>query len=300
MSFHSKPAYQRWFIAGIIWPLEAAGLFLIIGALRILPRRTASFLMGWLLRSLGPYTRWHKRSLQHLSFALPDLSPAEAQKIIGDMWENLGRNIGEYFHLKSLAKSPDLTISGLEHIDKSKGGFLISGHFGNWELTPLIMNFTKISGGLVYRPMNNPIANRVFQARVSGDNISIFEKGREGAAGMLRMVKDGGLMLLLSDQTLREGSPAPFFGQDVPTATSHIKLAAKTGLPIYFVRSQRVSGAQHLLKISPPLYVEKEADAERQAQYAADMNRQFEDWIREAPSQWLWPHRRWGKSLPNA
>ena len=298
MSFHRKPAYQKWIMAVLIWPLEAAGLFILISILGILPRRSASFLMGWLLRKLGPLTRWHERSRTHLLYALPHLDQTQTRQILNDMWDNLGRNIGEYFHLKSLLKSPDLTISGLEHIDKTKGGFLITGHFGNWEITPLILSLTRISGGLIYRPMNNPIANRVFKARASGDNIAAFEKGREGAAGMLRVVKDGGLMLLLSDQTLREGTAAPFFGAEVPTATSHIKLATKTGLPIYFVRSRRISGARHLLKISPPIYIEKDADASKQAQYAAEMNAQFESWIREEPSQWLWPHRRWGKSLP--
>ena len=144
MSFHSKPAYQKWIMAVIIWPLEAAGLFILIGILRLLPRRLASFLMGWLLRKLGPLTRWHQRSHAHLLFALPHLSQTQARQILTDMWDNLGRNIGEYFHLKSLLKSPDLTISGLEHIDKKKGGFLITGHFGNWEITPLILSLTRI------------------------------------------------------------------------------------------------------------------------------------------------------------
>ena len=297
MSFHHKPAYQRWLVAILIWPVEAAGLFLLIGILKILPRRAASALMSLLLRTVGPRTRWQNRSLEHLSFALPHLTDAQKQTALTDMWDNLGRNIGEYFHIKKLLNNSDLTISGLEHIDKSKGGFLVSGHFGNWELLPLLLHLPGQSGGLIYRPMNNPIANQVFKARIAANKISIFEKGREGAVGMLKVIKNGGLMIMLTDQTLREGDKVPFFGQDVPTATSHIKLAAKTSLPIYMVRCQRVSGAQHLMKIHPPIYIDKNADAEALAAHAEHMNQIFEDWIENAPGQWLWPHRRWGKSL---
>ena len=297
MSFHHRPSYQRWLISVFIWPLEAAGLFLLIGLIKLMPRRTASAVMGWLLKTIGPKTRWQKRSYDHLSFALPHLSEAEKSTILIDMWDNLGRNIGEYFHMGSLLRSPDLTISGLEHIDNEKGGFLISGHFGNWEIVPLCLHFLKQSGGLIYRPMNNPIASRVFKHRLSDNKITGFEKGREGALGMLRVIKNGGLMALLTDQTLREGVDIPFFGQDVPTATSHLKLAAKTGVPIYFVRSQRVSGAKHLVKIHPPLYIEQDADTDKFTAHAEDMNKIFEGWIEETPSQWLWPHRRWGKSL---
>ena len=30
---------------------------------------------------------------------------------------------------------------------------------------------------------------------------------------------------------------------------------------------------------------------------AKQINETFEDWISAAPEQWLWPHRRWGKSV---
>lgn len=297
MSFHQKPKFQRWAIAVFVWPIEGLCLFLLIGILKLTPRRLASACMGRFLRLAGPYTRWHKRSLAHLSFALPHLSAAQKSVIIQDMWENLGRNIGEYFHLNNLVNSPDLTISGLEHLDSKKGGFLISGHFGNWEIIPQLPHIAGRAGGLIYRSMNNPIASHVFKARLLSKQFSVFEKGREGAVGMLKTIKTGGLMVLLSDQTLREGVAAPLFGRDVKTATSHFKLAAKTGLPIYFARTRRIKGAQHSVEISPPIYIKKTATNAEIIKHATDMNKLFECWIKEEPSQWMWPHRRWGKSL---
>ena len=58
----------------IIWPCEAALLFLAVGILRCLPASVASATMGLLFQSLGPLTPWHKRSLANMKFALPNLS----------------------------------------------------------------------------------------------------------------------------------------------------------------------------------------------------------------------------------
>ena len=46
-------------------------------------------------------------------------------------------------------------------------------------------------------------------------------------------------MLLLVDQQLREGETVPFFGYPAKTAVAHIKLAAKTGKPIFMAQTVR-------------------------------------------------------------
>jgi lauroyl/myristoyl acyltransferase len=33
---------------------------------------------------------------------------------------------------------------------------------------------------------------------------------------------------------------------------------------------------------------------------ATEINAEIERWIRAAPDQWFWPHRRWGKDLPHS
>ena len=297
MSFHRKPKLQRLFITWFIWPVEAVFLYLLIGLLKLMPRRLASAAMGGLFRLVGPYTRWHKRSRSHLQFALPHLTSEEQDAALTDMWNNLGRTAGEYFHIKSYIDDEALQITGLSHIEAHKGGILMTGHFGNWEIIPLLMQLTGLGGGLIFRPMNNPLTSRIFTNRLSMGNIEIFEKGRAGAKGLVKTVAKGRLMLSLTDQTLREGDPIPFFGMDVQTATSHFKVAAKAGVPIYPVRVRRLKGDHHHLEIMAPIFIARDADAKQIFAHARAMNEMFADWIKETPGQWMWPHRRWGKKL---
>jgi len=49
--------------------------------------------------------------------------------------------------------------------------------------------------------------------------------------------------------------------------------------------------------ISPPIDLPKPADDATILMIATDINSELERWIRAAPEQWFWPHRRWGKHI---
>jgi KDO2-lipid IV(A) lauroyltransferase len=104
-------------------------------------------------------------------------------------------------------------------------------------------------------------------------------------------------MMILADQQLREGDDVPFFGHPARTAIAHFKIAAKTGVPIYFAQTARSKGCHITVSLSPPLYLDPGASDEAIRDVARQMNDRFEAWIRSYPEQWLWPHRRWGKKL---
>ncbi len=138
----------------------------------------------------------------------------------------------------------------------------------------------------------------LLKRRARSAEADIYEKGRPAAIGMISTLRKGGFMLLLADQQLREGETVPFFGYPAQTAIAHIKLAAKTGKPIFMAQTIRTSGCQILVKLSAPFYVPKTADEATCRAIAADVNQHFENWITQRPGQWLWPHRRWGKTPP--
>ena len=56
------------------------------------------------------------------------------------MWVNLGRNVGEYPYIRTMAKggSKDAGIALIGgdamHEMQQHGGFVICGHFANWEM----------------------------------------------------------------------------------------------------------------------------------------------------------------------
>jgi KDO2-lipid IV(A) lauroyltransferase len=71
-------------------------------------------------------------------------------------------------------------------------------------------------------------------------------------------------------------------------------IARRVGARIWMARCLRV-GARSRFKIQiKELKVTRTANqADDVRTIMADMQKQFEAWIREAPEQWMWGNRRW-------
>ncbi len=296
MSYHRNPKLKQFLIRYIIWPIEAILLFFVLLILRIVPIDIASSSTGWLSSKIGPLTSWHKRAKANLSLAIPELSENEHNEILSAMWWNLGRNIGEFSHTLSLMNSSKrVQIEGLEKIAGcEEGSIIIGAHLANWEVIPTILKRLNRKSGIVYRPLNNPLANFLIQKRQKYLNANFFQKGRKAASGMLSTVQENGVIALLIDQQLREGRMVPFFGMPAKTPIAHIKIAAKLQIKLFPVETIRTNGAYYKIIVHEPVTVKKAATDEEILAVAKHINELVEDWIKKHPDQWLWPHRRWG------
>ena len=296
MSYHRNPKLKQFLIRYIIWPIEAILLFFVLLILRIIPIDIASSSTGWLGSKIGPLTSWHKRARANLSLAIPELSENEHDQILSAMWWNLGRNIGEFSHTLSLMNSSKrVQIEGLEKIAGcEKGSIIIGAHQANWEVIPTVLKRLNRKSGIVYRPLNNPLANFLIQKRQKYLNANFFQKGRKAASGMLSTVQENGVIAILIDQQLREGRMVPFFGMPAKTPIAHIKIAAKLQIKLFPVETIRTNGAYYKIIVHEPVTVKKAATEEEILAVAKHINELVEDWIKKHPDQWLWPHRRWG------
>ncbi len=302
MSLSYRSAPLTLFYKLVIWPLETFLLFSLLAILKWLPARMASAMMGGLFSVIGPCTSWHKRSLSHLTLAFPDKSDAERKSIAHKMWMNLGRNVGEYMHLSTMLEKGIIRFEGLTHLTPGTGGIIIGAHLANWEALSLLGKAHQVPTGLIYRQLNNPYANTIFQRRAKITGADIYLKGKEAGFGMLRTLRKQGYMLMLADQQLREGITAPFFAHPAQTAIAHIKIALKQGKPLYLAQTIRHTDAHITVRISPPIDIashtsEKMDMDEKTYRLACFINAEMEKWITEHPEQWLWPHRRWGKQI---
>ena len=139
----------------------------VYGCMRILPVAAASWVMGWVVSLIGPWTFWHKRATHNIVLAMPELDDAARSRILKGMWWNLGRTIGEYPHIATLANSDRVTFEGIEDLAETQetGGFLISAHFSNWEINSCSAIFEKERFVGVFRPFNNPFLNLLLNSR---------------------------------------------------------------------------------------------------------------------------------------
>ncbi len=276
--------------------------FTIFGIFQALPLKAASGLGGWIARTFGPRFRRHRIARKNLRLALPEFSEAEAEKILGGMWDDLGRTIAEFPHLgefgQRLGGQDDLiAIEGLDHLKQIRDGqgaaIFVSGHISNWELAPLVLRPFEIEAIIIYHSLHTDYADRAIQKFRSAVSPQLMENKGQGKK-MIAALKNGKSISMLVDQKPRRGPLMNFFGRPAKMETTHAKLALRYGLPIVPVRVQRLDGVKFKITVSPPMDVTGiEPGDQGAAEVTAAVNKILEGWIRERPSQWHWLHRRW-------
>lgn len=273
------------------------GLLILFALLffRLLPLDIASALAGFLARVVGPLSRAHRTAKANLKRAMPTLSTTQRQRIVSDMWDNLGRVIGEYPHLNRPIMARRITVEGREHLERvvasGKGAVFVSGHFANWEIIPLTAALCGLPMVVIYREANNPVAEWLIRNIRKRYTRSMHGKGRIGAVQSVRSMKEGHCLAMLVDQKQNDGSPVPFFGSIAMTPTAAVQMAARYNVPLLAARVVRTVGVHFHVSLEPAVYYESNVDA---IQAMTDINLLFERWIREYPAQWFWVHRRWG------
>ena len=278
---------------------EAALTYVAYVFFRMMPVAAASHVGGWFMSRLGPRLGVSRVARKNIGFAFPEKTEAEKEIIIAGMWDNLGRVMGEYPHLHGM--SARVELRGREHFesmrDSHKAAFLFGAHLANWEI-PAIRKQTGLDIHIVYRKPNNPWVDRLLRYARSTGCVGQIEKGAGGTRQIVSALRSGGVVGMLVDQKLNEGISIPFFGRDAMTAPAIAHFALKFECPIYPMRIERLPGCRFRITAFPPIDTSdtghKDDDVKR---IMTDINRMLEGWIREAPAQWLWIHRRWPKPL---
>ena len=291
----NRTFFQRYFSDLIV----AFFVLIIYTFFRILPVNTASNFgskIGSLLYK-GMKKR-NKIARRNLEIAFPNKTPVEREKILKDMWQHWGRFFAEMPHGKKLYETA--RIKGLETLknlrDKKQGCFVCSAHLGNWEPAVSAPLFDDYYLNPVYRVANNKWIDKIMFQRRKG---TLIPKGSAGARLMLQVLKQGGGVVILCDQKLREGIDVPFFGKQVKTAPATATIALKMNAPIVMARCIRGKDGIFDIEVSTPLEMPNTKEkGEEQAIYELTLkiNQTIENWIKENPEQWLWVHHRFDKS----
>ncbi len=283
---------------GLRLRLEFAALWLAIVIARAIPLQAASWLSGKLWRYIAPRLSRQKRALANLELAYPEKSLPERRAIAAAMWENLGRTFAESLHIKALTKSDRIVFEPAEGFDEAARGakpFIVCGlHLGNWEILAHGGQRLGVSLIGVYQRMSNPhveaLMRRLREPLYKG---GLTPKTPMAARALLRAIKDGACPCFLADLRDDNGPSVPFFGRPARSTVFPALLARMTGVPLYAGAAFRRPGSRFSIRIAPismPQTNNSAADALAATQM---LQRQYEAFIREAPEQWMWAHRKW-------
>jgi KDO2-lipid IV(A) lauroyltransferase len=281
---------------------SAARLF-ILGA-QSLPLPSALRLGEWAGRRMVSWTRRSFRTaVDNLLQAYPGMPQAEAEAMARRVYEHFGRATVEmavadrlltrstyrdHVVLRNEAVLRDVLAAG-------KGAIFVAAHLGPWEILGVMAPHLGIRLNTVYRPVKNPHIDRFMRRYRAAHGQTIIPK--YGALPtLLRVLRRGGYIALLVDQHARDGGLwVPFFGRPAATTPAPALLALRTGAPILTSYARRLPGLYRFeMFCDEPIFVRPTGDRAADVRRATvEISRRLEQYVRQSPEQWLWPHRRW-------
>lgn len=269
----------------------------------VLPLEKASNMgarLGWFIGKRLDHTKFMKQRIEkHLGIT-------DGSAIAQGSWENVGRIISEYPHLKDLTAN-HVRIENKEIIDdliaKNTPLFFISGHIGNWEvMPPTLLHYFDIKLNSLYRePNNKMVAGLLEKMRSQKDMLRGIPKSRGGAKDLVVYMRKKDYIGFLFDQKYNEGDPIPFLGELAKSYTPIIPLCQKFGYTLVPGSVRRENKTNFVLTIEKPISLfDTDNNPRDKVEVFQDMHKILERWIKERPEEWLWQHRRWGKDKNKA
>jgi lauroyl/myristoyl acyltransferase/tetraacyldisaccharide-1-P 4'-kinase len=273
-----------------------------------LPRRASLALGRSLGRFLGDLDRRHVAvALDNLAHAFPHWDGPRRLRTARGVYAHFGQVLVDLFWLAGRSREEVLAlveVEGRAHVDSAmaagRGALLVTAHIGNWELHGLAHGWTFGPIGVVARPLDNPgLDRRLCALRTAGGNTVIYKQ--HALAQILRTLRRGGGVAILIDQNVQEkdGIFVDFFGRPAATTTVAAALAVKTGCALVPCHTELRADGRYRVVYDPPVAPRPAADrGDEILRLTQELTRVIEGWVREAPGQWLWLHRRWKTQPP--
>jgi len=287
--------------------LEHVGFRIGAAALAVLPRRTAARLGSALMRlyvRLAPSRR--RIVTENLRLAFPGMGAAEVEQLAGDSAASVGAAFVEFLQVSGMSEveiRDRVRVQGEEHLLAARalgrGVFLLSAHFGGWELGAIRAGLIAEPISPVVRPLDNPHLEEELARRRTRFGNSLIAK-RDAARDILRAIHARQTVAILVDQNVlaREAVFVPFFGRLAATTPALALFQLKTDAPVVpaFVRPE--GGGRYVLELGAPILADefrapgRERDESIRRATARYME-VTEQVVRTKPEAWLWIHNRW-------
>jgi KDO2-lipid IV(A) lauroyltransferase len=289
------------------WAAEALTIGLFWGVCALLPVDRASRLGAWLLTRIGP--RLHKSRIMRatLEIAFPERDPAAIERLLREVWGNLGAVLAEYPHLGEICRPGSGRIE-LAHghrpqpsVAGGRGTVYTTAHLANWEVSAAVPVQLGLPTTVVYTPLENPWVDRMLVRFRRGIGCTLIPRDMSGRE-LLRVLRRGEAVGLIVDHRDDEGAPVPFLGHDKLTTLSPARLALKMGCELIAGRVERLGPGRYRVtgaQVPAPAAARVDETA-RAIAMSRQVNALFGAWIRERPGEWLCTKRPWPKPLYRA
>ena len=152
-------------------------------------------------------------------------------------------------------------MAGAENLHEARargrGVFLLSAHFGSWELGAIRAGMLGEPIASVVRPLDNALLEGELARRRTRFGNRLIRK-KDAAREILRELRHGGTVAILIDQNVLpgEGIFVPFFGRLAATSPSLALLQLKTDAAVVPVFTWPLGGGRYRLEFEKPVLAE--------------------------------------------
>ncbi len=239
---------------------------------------------------------------RNLALCLPDWSDQERRVLARRNFDSYGKSLFEvamawWWPERRLRRW--VVVEGLENIDNlaGQGALLMAIHYTTLEVGGQALNMERPIDGM-YRPHKNPVYDYLQRRGRVSRNADSRVYPRKDVRGVMRALRAGRVIWYAPDQDYgpKQSVFAPFFGVTAASVTATARFAQggrAAVLPFTHVRLD--DGTGYRVVVHPPLANFPEGD---DLADAARINRLVEQFIRDAPEQYLWAHRRFKTRPP--
>jgi KDO2-lipid IV(A) lauroyltransferase len=251
--------------------------------------------------------RHSARSRANLHNSFPDFTPQECDRIARRSVENLFMLVVEIvfttrlIHIETWRKYVRLgniqeTLKLMAGGNGRHGGLImLTGHYGNWEITGYTLATLGFETVSVARPLNNPYLNDwLLGVRQQRGQRVVDKKG--AATEIADLLSTGGVVAFVADQNAGpKGVFVDFFGRKASTYKSIALLAMQFEVPIIVGFARRIEPKfQFQIDAQDIIYPNDWKNQDDPLIYITQRyTKAIENFVRAAPEQYWWMHRRW-------
>ena len=280
----------------------------VVLLLSFIPFRVGQFL-GKLLAmafSMIPMTRTAV-SLDNIQKSFGDsIDVVEAKRLNRKVLRHFGQMLFEIPHILRLNRrnldqfAYFLNERNLfEALEKGRGVFVLTSHFGNWELMCAAISLTLGKSKVIARPFDFHPLDRLMNELRSRFGTDVIPKHR-AMRKIMEAIKKNEAVGILLDQNVDwyDGVFVKFFGRWACTNKGLALIAMKTGTPVIPAFPVKQKDGRYCIVFEKAVNLINTEDKTRDVEEnTALFTGVIERYIKQYPDQWFWFHKRW-KTLP--
>jgi len=307
MSRASRRPGRKLQVLGVRLADQTAGaaVWSILRIIRMLNRALIGALAAAVTRTIGPWLREHRIGRANLAAAFPEKSPAEIERILRGVWDNLGRVAAEFAHLDRLCVGDPEQRPFIDYFpgtaarfkalrDDGKPALIFAAHLGNWELPAILAAADGLDTVVLYRRPNlGSVADAVIRMR-EGHMGEMVATSMAAPMRLANALEQGRHVAMLVDQHYVKGVDVTFFGRPCKANPLIAMLAREAECTIHGTRVVRLPDGRFRAELTEAIAPARDAQGRIDVQGTMQViTSVIEGWVREHPEQWLWLHRRW-------